>query len=192
MLFACLLVLRNEIVKPEARGSTCAAGTGFITVLTGFSLFVADWGGATAPGVEIAGAVLCAVGGFCLLCFLRVLINSLGPGVAQAQDQLRYAVKAGDKDEVRRLVTEEHVDPNYRYEVSATAASLPRSERAASSRDRAHLDICLPRTRLRTSASLSDFAGARLRITARTVGIFSNRKIRYIPRALAHARPLVV
>ena len=73
MLFACLLFLVTMNVKREAQGSTCAAGTGFITVLTGFSLFVADWGGATAPGLEIAGGLLvvCGVGGLIGLWLLR-------------------------------------------------------------------------------------------------------------------------
>ena len=73
VLFACLYCLVIAGCKPEAQGSTCAAGTGFITVLAGFSLFVADWGGASAPGLEIAGGLLvvCGVGGLIGLWLLR-------------------------------------------------------------------------------------------------------------------------
>ena len=35
---------------------------GMLVILTGFSLFVARLGGATAAGLEIAGGVLCCVG----------------------------------------------------------------------------------------------------------------------------------
>ena len=73
VLFVCLLCLVMWKVKPEAQGATRAAGTGFITALTGFSLFVADWGGASAPGLEIAGGLLvvCGVGGLIGLWLLR-------------------------------------------------------------------------------------------------------------------------
>ena len=40
---------------------------GFIMVLTGFSLFVASWGGARAAGLEIAGGVVCGAGALLVL-----------------------------------------------------------------------------------------------------------------------------
>ena len=65
MLFAFVHLIVMPKVKPEAQRLIRVFFPGFITVLTGFSLFVADWGGATAPGLEIAGGLLvvCGVGG---------------------------------------------------------------------------------------------------------------------------------
>ena len=74
MLFAFVhYIVMPKVKTKEAQRLIRVFFPGFITVLTGFSLFVADWGGATAPGLEIAGGLLvvCGVGGLIGLWLLR-------------------------------------------------------------------------------------------------------------------------